>query len=88
MYANNLRYQSNKSEDSVYAAALARKAVIYYNHTNKIYSTYPETYYMLASTYRYNLNDYDKAEENLKYALAIDSLYFKANFELAKLYMD
>ncbi|MDB5227053.1 MAG: tetratricopeptide repeat protein [Bacteroidota bacterium] len=88
MYANNLRYQSSKSEDTAYAIQLANKAVMYYNHTNSIYSTYPETYYRLASTYRYNLNDFDKAEQNLKHALLLDSLYFTASFELAKLYLD
>ena len=88
MYANNLRYESNKSSDSAYSVTLAKKAVIYYNLTNSIYPLYPETYYKLASTYRYNLKDDDKAEANLKHALKLDSAYFNASFELAKLYLD
>jgi tetratricopeptide (TPR) repeat protein len=88
MYANNLRYQSTIATDSATAVELGRKAVKYYKHTIRLYPTYPETFFRLASVYRYNLKEYDKAEKYLKKAISLDSLYFNANFELAKLYYD
>jgi len=88
MFANNLSFQSSIATDSAQAKDLANKAITYYQHTIDLYPLYPETFYRLASAYRYNLNDYDKAEEHLKKAIALDSAYFNANFELAKLYLD
>jgi tetratricopeptide (TPR) repeat protein len=88
MYANNLSYEGRKTEDSTAAKKLANEAVKYYRHTIRLYPSYPEMFYKLASTYRYNLNDMNSAETCLKQALSLDSAYFNASFELAKLYLD
>ncbi len=88
IYANNLRYESKISKDAAVSKELANKAVYYYQHAIYLKPNYPEFYYKVASTYRYNLKNLDSAEVNYGYAISIDSLYGDANYELSKLFFD
>lgn len=88
MYANNLKLASKQAKDAATSKELAEMARYYFQHTIDLAPNYPEFYFKLASTYRYNLNNLDSAEVNFGYAISIDSLYADANYELSKLFFD
>ena len=88
IYANNLKYESKVAKDKTAATALATSAVYYYNQAIGLQPNYPEFYFKLGSTYRYNLNNLDSAERHFKNAVLIDTLYADAKYELSKLYFD
>lgn len=91
IYANNLKQASKEAfiqNDATTGTELGNKALNYFQHTIDLHPDYPEFYFKLASTYRYNLNNLDSAEANFGYAISIDSLYAAANYELSKLFFD
>ncbi len=88
IYASNLKYESKISKDSLRSKILAKKAVYHFEQAIRLAPNYPEFYFKLASTYRYNLNNLDSAEVNFGYAISIDSLYADAYFELSKVFFD
>ena len=88
IYANNLKYESKISKDSIISRYLAEKAVYHFEKTVKLSPNYPEFHFKLGSAYKYNLKNTDSAELYFGNAVLIDSLYADANFELSKLFFE
>lgn len=88
IYANNLKQASKEAKNTADSKYFADKAVYYFRQTIRLAPNYPEFYFKLGSTYRYNLNNMDSAIANFGYAISIDSLYGDANYELSKLFFD
>lgn len=88
IYANNLKAESKKSETPEDKRVYGEKALYYYRQARNLAPAYPEFYFKMGSTYRYNLNNPDSAKRYFGYAISLDSLYTDANFELGKLYFE
>lgn len=88
IYANILKDYSKKASSKEEAEMYGNEALIYYNRCMELAPEYPEIYFKIGSTYRYNLQNMDSAKLYFRYAVTIDSLYRHANFELAKLLFD
>lgn len=88
IYANNLKAESKKSEIAEDKRAYGEKALYYYRQARNLAPAYPEFYFKMGSTFRYNLNNADSAKRYFGYAISLDSLYADANFELGKLYFE
>ena len=88
MYANNLKWKSKESTDSIESRYLANKALYYYQRTLNLAPNYPEFFFKMASTYRYNLHNLDSAITHFGYAISIDTMYTDAYFELSKIFFD
>jgi Flp pilus assembly protein TadD len=87
-YANILKDNAQKSKEKNKATIYGNEALKHYLRCIELAPDYPEFYYKVASTYRYNLNNIDSARSYFGYAVYMDSLYRNANFELAKLFFD
>ncbi|MEZ5026228.1 MAG: tetratricopeptide repeat protein [Chitinophagales bacterium] len=87
-YANVLKYNSKSTEDKNTSHQFADSALVYYKKCLEIAPNYPEFYFKMGSTYRYNLNNLDSAIQYFGYAISIDTLYRDALFELSKVFYD
>ncbi|MCB0507267.1 MAG: tetratricopeptide repeat protein, partial [Bacteroidetes bacterium] len=87
-YANVLKYNSKSTEDKKTSHQFADSALVYYKKCLEIAPNYPEFYFKMGSTYRYNLNNLDSAIQYFGYAISIDTLYRDALFELSKVFYD
>lgn len=88
MYANNLVRVGSGLKDSIQARNMAIKAASFYQKCVELAPLYPEYYFKLANTYRYGLKEHKQAIQQYQNAIAADTLYTFAYYELGKLYFD